>query len=67
MSLAAIITKRESLLTFIGVLRKRFAVSGAGTEHIRGRLPKDVVRMLSDGGFFRKTDPPFNTHAHTEC
>ena len=46
----AIIQKRHnvkrSLLTFIGVLRKRFAVSGGGTEHIRGRLPRDVVRLL---------------------
>ena len=45
------VTKRRnvkrSLLTFIGVLRKRFAISGAGTEHIRGRLPRDVVGVIS--------------------
>src|SRR3990167_5667605 len=42
-----IATKREnvkrSLTTFIGVLRKRFAISGGGTEYTRGRLPRDVV------------------------
>ena len=47
----AIITKRQnvkrSLLIFIGVLRKRFAITGAGTEHIRGRLPRDVVGVIS--------------------
>src|SRR3990167_10807885 len=47
----AIITKmrkvRRGLLTFIGVLRKRFAVSGGGTEYTRGRLPRDVVGVIS--------------------
>ena len=46
-----IVTKREnvkrSLSTFIGVLRKRFAVSGGGTEYTRGRLPRDVVGVIS--------------------
>src|SRR3990167_4913183 len=37
---------KRSLLAFIGVLRKRFAVSGGGTEYTRGRLPLDVVRLL---------------------
>ena len=36
----SIVTKRQnvrrSLITFIGVLRKRFAVSGGGTEYKRG-------------------------------
>src|SRR3990167_519136 len=45
----AIITKRQSikrgLLVFIGVLRKRIAVSG--TEYTRGRLPRDVVGVIS--------------------
>src|SRR3990167_661187 len=47
----AIIAKRQnvrrSLLTFIGVLRKRFAISGGGTEYSRGRLPRDVVGVIS--------------------
>ena len=47
----AIVTKRQSvrrsLTTFIGVLRKRFAVSGGGTEYTRGRLPRDVVGVIS--------------------
>ena len=47
----AIITKRQNvkrgLLVFIGVLRKRFAVSGGGTEYTRGRLPRDVVGVIS--------------------
>src|SRR3990167_2014984 len=47
----AIIAKRKNvqrgLLAFIGVLRKRFAVSGGGTEYTRGRLPRDVVGVIS--------------------
>ena len=47
----AIITKRKnvrrSLITFIGVLRKRFAVVGGGTEYSGGRLPRDVVGVIS--------------------
>ena len=46
-----IITKRQnvrrSLTTFTGVLRKRFAVVGGGTEYTRGRLPRDVVGVIS--------------------
>src|SRR3990167_7510313 len=46
-----IVTKRQnvrrSLTTFTGVLRKRFAVSGGGTEYTRGRLPRDVVGVIS--------------------
>lgn len=46
-----IITKRlyvkRSLLALIGVLRKRFGVYGASTEHIGGKLPRDVVWLLS--------------------
>ena len=38
---------RRSLTTFTGVLRKRFAVSGGGTEYTRGRLPRDVVGVIS--------------------
>ena len=37
---------KRGLLTFMAVLRKRYTVSGAGTEHIRGKLPLDVVRLL---------------------
>ena len=48
---SAIIAKRQSmkrgLLAFIGVLRKRFTVSGGGTEYTRGRLPRDVVGVIS--------------------
>ena len=47
----AIIAKRQnvvqSLTTFTGVLRKRFTVSGGGTEYTRGRLPRDVVGVIS--------------------
>ena len=47
----AIVAKRQNvkraLWTFIGVLRKRFAVSGGGTEYTRGRLPRDVVGVIS--------------------
>ena len=46
-----IVAKRQNvkrgLLTFIGVLRKRFAVSGGGTEYSQGRLPRDVVGVIS--------------------
>src|SRR3990167_11270082 len=49
--MSAIIAKRQnvrrSLLTFIGVLRKRFILSGGGTEYTRGRLPRDVVSVIS--------------------
>src|SRR3990167_2043465 len=45
-----IVTKRQNvkrgLLVFIGVLRKRFSVSGGGTEYTQGRLPRDVVGLL---------------------
>ena len=48
----AIIAKRQNvkrgLLTFIGALRKRFTVSGGGTEYTRGRLPLDVVGLLGE-------------------
>ena len=47
----AIVTKRQnvrrSLTTFTGVLRKRFTVFGGGTEYTRGRLPRDVVGVIS--------------------
>ena len=47
----AIIIKRQnvrrSLTAFVGVLRKRFAVSGGGTEYSQGRLPRDLVGVLS--------------------
>src|SRR3990167_5501690 len=47
----AILTKRQnvrrSLTTFIGVLRKRFTISGGGTEYTRGRLPRDVIGVIS--------------------
>ena len=46
----AIVTKRRKVkrgvLMFMAVLRKRFTVSGGGTEHIRGRLPLDIVSLL---------------------
>ena len=46
-----IIAKRQnvvrSLTTFTGVLRKRFTISGGGTEYTRGRLPRDVVSVIS--------------------
>ena len=45
-----IVAKRQNVkrgvLMFMAVLRKRFTVSGVGTEHIRGRLPLDIVRLL---------------------
>ena len=37
---------KRGLLTFMAVLRKRYTVSGAGTDHIRGKLPLDIVRLL---------------------
>ena len=47
----AIVTKRQnmrrSLTIFTGVLRKRIAISGGGTEYTRGRLPRDVVGVIS--------------------
>src|SRR3990167_4142163 len=56
----AIITKRQnvrrSLITFIGVLRKRFAVSGGGTEYTRGRLPRDVVGVISKWAWTTRFD-----------
>src|SRR3990167_354936 len=45
-----IVAKRQNVkrgvLMFMAVLRKRFTVCGVGTEHIRGRLPLDIVRLL---------------------
>lgn len=48
---------QRSLLIFIGVLRKRFAVSGGGTEHIQGRLPRDVTVLLSHFSWKTRLDP----------
>lgn len=46
-----IINKRKnvkrSLLIFNGVLRKRFVVRGEGTQHLGGRIPRDIVNVLS--------------------
>ena len=46
-----IVAKRQNvkrgLLALIGVLRKRFAVRGGGTEYSQGRLPRDVVGVIS--------------------
>ena len=46
-----IVAKRQNvkrgLLALIGVLRKRFAVRGGGTEYSQGRLPRDVVGLIS--------------------
>src|SRR3990167_6610083 len=47
---------KRSLTTFIGVLRKRFAVSGGGTEYTRGRLPRDVVGVISRWAWTRRFD-----------
>src|SRR3990167_6525379 len=56
----AIVTKRRnvrrSLNTFVGVLRKRFAVSGGGTEYTRGRLPRDVVGVISKWAWCTRFD-----------
>jgi len=56
----AIITRRQnvrrSLTVFIGVLRKRFAVSGGGTEYSQGRLPRDVVGVISRWGWSTRFD-----------
>ena len=55
-----IVTKRQnvrrSLTTFAGVLRKRFAVSGGGTEYTRGRLPRDVVGVISKWAWTMRFD-----------
>lgn len=37
---------RSALLVLSGVLRKRFTVVNCGMDHIQGRLPMDIVRML---------------------
>src|SRR3990167_235367 len=47
---------RRSLITFNGVLRKRFAVSGCGTEYTRGRLPRDVVGLISRWAWTKRFD-----------
>ena len=56
----AIVTKRQNvrrgLLAFIGVLRKRFAISGGGTEYTRGRLPRDVVGVISKWAWSTRFD-----------
>ena len=56
----AILTKRQnvrrSLTTFIGVLRKRFTISGGGTEYTRGRLPRDVVGVISKWAWTTRFD-----------
>ena len=47
----SIVTKRQNvkrgLLALLGVLRKRFTVSGGGTEYTRGRVPRNVVGVIS--------------------
>lgn len=47
----ALLRKREAvkrgLLTFLGVMRKRFEVPHGGMEHMGDRLPRDMVSMLS--------------------
>ena len=56
----AILTKRQnvrrSLTTFSGVLRKRFTISGGGTEYTRGRLPRDVVGVISKWAWTTRFD-----------
>ena len=47
---------KRGLLAFIGVLRKRFAVSGGGTEYTRGRLPRDVVGVISKWAWTTRFD-----------
>src|SRR3990167_3533248 len=58
--MSAIVIKRQnvirSLPTFIGVLRKRIAVSGGGTEYTRGRLPRDVVGVISRWAWTNRFD-----------
>jgi hypothetical protein len=55
----AILTKRQnvrrSLITF-SVLRKRFTISGGGTEYTRGRLPRDVVGVISKWAWTTRFD-----------
>lgn len=56
-----IVTKRQNvkrgLWAFIGVLRKRFLLGDAGLEHIGGRLPRDVINMLSRWVWATRFDP----------
>ena len=56
----AIIVKRQNvkrgLLVFVGVLRKRFAISCGGTEYTRGRLPRDVVGVISKWAWTTRFD-----------
>ena len=63
-----IVTKRENvmrgLLTFIGVLRKRIAVSGGGTEYTRGRLPRDVVGVISKWAWSTRFDRRWEAAVH---
>ena len=56
----AIVAKRQNmkrgLLAFIGVLRKRLAVSRGGTEYTGGRLPRDVVGVISKWAWSTRFD-----------
>src|SRR3990167_8604705 len=56
----AILTKRQnvrrSLTTFSGVLRKRFTLSAGLTEYTRGRLPRDVVGVISKWAWTTRFD-----------
>ena len=56
----AIVAKRQNmkrgLLAFIGVLRKRLAVSRGGTEYTGGRLPRDVVGVISKWAWSSRFD-----------
>lgn len=38
---------KQSFVTFYGVLRRRFKLFGVGVDHIDGRIPCEIVQVLS--------------------
>ena len=38
---------KQTALTLIGVLRKRFSIKWTASEHIAQRVPRDIVNLLS--------------------
>lgn len=48
---------KQSLVTFIGVLRVRFHVQGVATQHLGNRIPRDVVTLIAKSLWESRGDP----------
>jgi len=54
----------QSLIVFLGVLRRRFQVPGAATAHIGNRLPRDMVSLIALHAWNTRLDPRWLTLLH---